>query len=63
MTRHARRTPLDRATLRRLYIDEHLGTRAVAVHLGVSADKVRAELARHQIPIRPPAAQQPESDG
>src|SRR5262249_40553217 len=48
------RQPLDRATLRHLHVDEQRGTRAVAARLGVSADKVRTELARAQIRVRPP---------
>jgi hypothetical protein len=49
-----RLAPLYRDSLRRLYVDEQLGVRAVASRLGVSADKVRAELARHRFPIRRP---------
>ena len=54
LPRRNRQAPLDRPTLRRLYVDEQLGVRAVASRLGVSPDKVRAELARYRIPIRPP---------
>ena len=54
LPRRDRRVPLDRATLRRLYVDEQLGVRAVASRLGVSPDKVRADLACYRIPIRPP---------
>ena len=49
-----RRPPLDRATLQRLYVDEGLGIRALSVRLGVSAAKVRADLAHHGIPGRRP---------
>jgi hypothetical protein len=52
--RHSRHAPLDRDRLRLLYVDERLGTPAMAARLGVSPDKVRAELARYGIPIRPP---------
>jgi hypothetical protein len=41
-------------TLHHLYVEERLGVRVVADRLGVSSDKVRAELARYRIPIRPP---------
>jgi hypothetical protein len=54
LPRRDREAPLDRATLRRLYVHEQLGVRAVASRLGVSADKVRADLDRYRIPIRPP---------
>ena len=54
LARRDRHAPLDRETIRRLYVTERLGVRAVAERLGVSADKVRADLARYRIPIRPP---------
>ena len=52
--RRNRHAPLDRDTLRHLYVDDHFGVRVVAGRLGVSPDKVRAELARYRIPIRRP---------
>jgi hypothetical protein len=52
--RRQRRAPLDEAALRRLYVEERLGVRVVAARLGVSPDKVRADLARYRIPIRSP---------
>ena len=54
LPRRDRRAPLDRVTLRRLYVDEHLGVQAVAARLRVSPHKVRTDLARYRIPIRRP---------
>jgi transposase-like protein len=55
------RPPLDRAVLARLYVDGRLGIKAIAARLGVSAAKVRADLAHHGIPVRRPGrpARQP----
>ena len=48
------RPPLERDALERLYVDEQLGIKAIAGRLGVSAAKVRADLAHHGIPVRRP---------
>lgn len=54
MPRRDRHAPLAPDSLRRLDVGERLGVRAVAAQLGVSADRVPAELTRCGIRIRPP---------
>ena len=51
--RYTRRTPpIDRETLKRLYIAERLAVRHIAEQLGQSPDKIYESLHQYQIPVR-----------
>lgn len=54
LARLDQQAPSTGTPLRHLHVDEQLGVQEVVSRLGVGAGKVRADLARYRIPIRPP---------